>query len=214
MIKGIIFDLDGTLLNSLNVWEKVDYLFLKKRNVEITKDYSEALLHMKFLEAAKYTIERYSLNETIDEVMNEWMQFAEELYQTEVTLKIGAYEFVHQLKQKGIQLAILTSCHQELFEPCLKKHGIFELFDVIVEANKVQLNKTQPEIYHHVLSQMNLSADSCLFFDDVCSSLSAAKQVGIQVIGVNDPLSFHEDMKQLTSTIISDFTQINTTSLF
>ena len=92
MIKGIIFDLDGTLLNSLDVWEKVDALFLKKRGIEVTKDYSEALLHMRFSEAAVYTIERYHLNETVDEVMDEWMNLAKEMYLNEVTLKEGVYQ--------------------------------------------------------------------------------------------------------------------------
>ena len=150
MIKGYIFDLDGTLLDSLDVWERVDYLFLEKRNIEMTREYSEALLHMKFLESAKYTIERYSLNETAEEVMEEWMNLSKELYNTIVVLKKGAFEYLYQLKKQGYQLAILTSCHQELFEPCLRKIGIFDLFDVIVEANKVHMNKTQPQIYEYV----------------------------------------------------------------
>ena len=213
MIKGYIFDLDGTLLDSLDVWERVDYLFLEKRNIEMTREYSEALLHMKFLESAKYTIERYSLNETAEEVMEEWMNLSKELYNTIVVLKKGAFEYLYQLKKQGYQLAILTSCHQELFEPCLRKIGIFDLFDVIVEANKVHMNKTQPQIYEYVSNKMNLHPNECVFFDDVCSSLETAKNVGIHIVGVNDSLSFHKDMEKLTHHIIEDFTQINTISI-
>ena len=91
----IVVYLDGTLLDSLDVWERVDYLFLEKRDIEMTREYSEALLHMKFLESAKYTIERYSLNETAEEVMEEWMNLSRELYNTIVVLKKGAFEYLY-----------------------------------------------------------------------------------------------------------------------
>ena len=208
MIKGIIFDLDGTLLNSLDVWEKVDALFLKKRGIEVTKDYSEALLHMRFSEAAVYTIERYHLNETVDEVMAEWMNLAKEMYLNEVTLKEGVYTFIHSLKEKRYPLAILTSCHQELFEPCLIKSGIFDCFDVIVESNRVNLSKAQPEIYQLTLNKLGLDASECVFFDDVYSSLKIAHDLGIHIVAMNDPLSYDPKVQTLTSQIIKDFTNI------
>ena len=208
MIKGVIFDLDGTLLNSLDVWEKVDYLFLEKRGIEVTKDYSEALLHMRFIEAAHYTINRYHLKETIDEVMREWMSLAQEMYSTKVSLKPGAKEFIETLKSKGYQLAILTSCHQELFEPCLRKHQIWDYFDVIVESNRVNMSKAQPEIYEYILNKMDVQANECVFFDDVYSSLNIAKDLGIHIIAMNDPLSFDNRVSTLTHHIISDFSNI------
>lgn len=208
MIKGVIFDLDGTLLNSLNVWEKVDALFLEKRGIEVTKDYSEALLHMRFIEAAHYTIDRYHLQETADEVMEEWMNLAKEMYSTKVALKLGAKEFIMALKDKGYQLAILTSCHQELFEPCLRKYDLWKYFDVIVEANRVNMSKAQPEIYEYTLNKMNICADECVFFDDVYSSLEIAKNLGIHIIAMNDPLSFDCKINTLTHHIINDFSNI------
>ena len=110
MIKGVIFDLDGTLLNSLDVWEKVDTFFLEKRGIAVTRDYSEALLHMRFIEAAHYTIDRYKLEECVDEVMAEWMMLAQAMYANDVALKDGVYEYVHSLKQKGLKFLSSLLC--------------------------------------------------------------------------------------------------------
>lgn len=209
MIKGFIFDLDGTLLDSLSVWETVDDLFLQKRGIEVTQDYHEALLHLRFEEAAHYTIKRYGLNESPHEIMNEWMNLATMMYHNRVTLKKGAYELIHELKRRGCILSIVTSCHQELFEPCLRRNGIWECFDYIIESNRVKMSKTQSDIYQHVLTLMNLQPEECVFIDDVYSSLKAASMLGIHVIGINDELSYDEKTSELTKTIIKDFTELS-----
>lgn len=206
MIKAILFDLDGTLLQSLNVWEKVDDLFLEKRGIEMTDDYHQALLNMRFSEAAVYTIERYHLNESPQAIMDEWMKMAKDMYHYQVQLKDGVKEMLKQLNQEGYTLGILTSCHQELFEPCLKRHGIWKYFSYIFEANPLQLSKTQKEIYEYALNKMKIAPNECLFIDDVYASLKCAKDIGIAIIAINDPSSFHSDIYTLTPHIFSDFT--------
>lgn len=208
MIKAIFFDLDGTLLNSLHVWESVDECFLNKRGIRVTRDYQEALLHLRFHEAAEYTIERFKLNETKEEIMNEWMREAKRLYQHEVTLKKGAKEFIQWLKKNNYKLGIITSCHQELFEPCLKKHGIWEYFDCIVEANRVQLSKKETEIYQYALNQIDLMPKECLFFDDVYSSIKAASSLGINAVAVCDAHSYDDQMKTAAIFEIEDFSDL------
>lgn len=209
MIKAIFFDLDGTLLNSLKVWEKVDECFLHRRNIEVPRDYQEALLHLRFFEAAEYTIERFKLNETKEAIMDEWMMEAKRFYQEEVSLKKGAKEFIQWLKEKNYQLGIITSCHQELFEPCLKKHGIWEYFDCIVEANQVHLSKKEKEIYQYALKQVGLKGEECLFFDDVTSSIQAASSVKMNTIAVCDPHSYDEQVKEWTLYEIEDFSNLS-----
>ena len=102
--KGAIFDLDGTLLDSMRVWEDIDVAFLKKRGLEVPPDYQEAITPLGFLEAARYTIRRFGFPETPEELIQEWHQMAVDAYTYEVELKDGAAEYLRYLKEKGIRL--------------------------------------------------------------------------------------------------------------
>ena len=104
MYKAIFFDLDGTLLDSMRVWDDIDVAFLKKRGLEVPPDYQEAITPLGFLEAARYTIRRFGFPETPEELIQEWHQMAVDAYTYEVELKDGAAEYLRYLKEKGIRL--------------------------------------------------------------------------------------------------------------
>ena len=113
--KGAIFDLDGTLLDSMRVWDDIDVAFLKKRGLEVPPDYQEAITPLGFLEAARYTIRRFGFPETPEELIQEWHQMAVDAYTYEVELKDGAAEYLRYLKEKGIRMAVATSSSPELY---------------------------------------------------------------------------------------------------
>ena len=104
MIKLFASDLDGTLLDSMRVWDDIDVAFLKKRGLEVPPDYQEAITPLGFLEAARYTIRRFGFPETPEELIQEWHQMAVDAYTYEVELKDGAAEYLRYLKEKGIRL--------------------------------------------------------------------------------------------------------------
>ena len=108
-IEGVIFDLDGTLLDSTWVWSQIDTDFLKKRGFEVPKDYSTAIMAMGFEEVAKYTIKRFLLQETKEDVMAEWDAMARDAYAHDVKLKKGVKELLLWLKKQDIKMAVATS---------------------------------------------------------------------------------------------------------
>lgn len=208
MIKGIVFDLDGTLLDSMDVWRKVDDHFLEKRGIPVPDDYQEAMLTMHFIEAAKYTIQRFKLDENKEDIVQEWMHDAAVMYENEVQLKFGAQQLIEILKQKKYKLAIVTSCHPNLYRPCLKRHGLLDYFDIIIEADTLNLSKSNPKIYDYLLDKMQLHADECIFFDDVYPALKAAYSIGINVVAIKDKRSYDPRVSTICNYIIEDFTKI------
>ena len=112
--KGAVFDLDGTLLDSMEVWKNIDIEFLSKRGLQVPKDYSDEILAMSFRETAEYTIARFGLREQPDDVMHEWNQMAIEAYGHHVQLKPGAKEYLLKLKSRGIRLGVCTALSQKL----------------------------------------------------------------------------------------------------
>ena len=102
MIKAAIFDLDGTLLDSTSVWEKVDEIFLGKRGIEIPDDYAKMLQAMGFQAAARYTIERFGLQDTPEAIQKEWHELVEEEYKYHIQMKKGALKYLQKLKEQEI----------------------------------------------------------------------------------------------------------------
>ena len=132
-IKGVIFDLDGTLLSSTDVWRKIDVEFLGKRGLEVPEDYVETITPMEFKQIADYTIERFHLAETPEAVMDEWNTMAKDAYENKVQIKPGVKELLTALKKGNIPMAVATSNIEALYKPCLKRNGILEYFDAFTE---------------------------------------------------------------------------------
>ena len=124
-----IFDLDGTLLNSTDVWAKVDIDFLGKRNIEVPEDFIRKIKTHNFATGSKYVIERFNLDEKPEDIAKEWFDMAVQAYADDIDLKPGAADFLENLRQKGYKICIATASDRELYEACLKRNKIFDYFD-------------------------------------------------------------------------------------
>lgn len=184
-IKGAIFDLDGTLFDSLWIWEEIDKMFLKRRGFSVPPDYAAAIGALNFRETAEYTIKRFGLYETPEALMDEWTDMAREFYEHDVALKPFAAEFLRKLKGEGIKLAVATSSSRELYMPALVRCGIYELFDVIADTSEHR-SKEFPDIYLHAAKQMGLAPDSCAVIEDLPAALACAFDAGFKTIAIPD----------------------------
>lgn len=191
-MKGAIFDLDGTLLDSMGVWREIDVEFLGKRGFAVPEDYLKAITAKNFFAGAVYTIERFSLPESPEEVISEWFAMAVEAYAHEVALKPHTKEYLKLLKHRGIKIAAATSSEARLFEPCLKAHDIYQYFDAFAVTAEVQRPKGFPDVYEKAADKLGLTASDCVVYEDIYKGIEGAKMGGFYVVGVEDEHSCYE----------------------
>lgn len=184
-IKGAIFDLDGTLFDSLWVWEEIDRRFLNKRGYQVPPDYSQAISAMGFRRSAEYTIKRFGLAETPEKLMSEWMDMSREVYAHEVFLKPFAKEFLMRLSDKGVVLGIATSSDADLYMPALINNGIEKMFSVIMNTDGLR-GKDFPDVYLAVAAKMGLEPNDCVVFEDLPVALKSASSEGFKTVAVMD----------------------------
>lgn len=191
-LSGAIFDFDGTLLDSMYVWQMVDNLFLEKRGIEIPPDYSKSVSAMGFQRAAEYTVKRFSLSDSPQDLLNEWFILAIDEYTTSVCLKSGAAEYLDFLKNKGIKIAAATSSHPSLFEPALKRNNIHHYFDEICRTDQVKRGKNFPDVYLLAADYIGCSPCECIVFEDIPEGLIGAKAAGMITVAVEEKASADE----------------------
>lgn len=204
--KGAIFDLDGTLLDSLDVWDMVDDEFLSKRGLAVPYDYTDAICAKSFREAAKYTRELFCLGESEEEIMAEWNSSAKDHYANSVKLLPNACEYLAHLKSRGVKLGVATSLSHEMFEPCLVANGIFDVFDALCSVDDIGCGKESPDVFFYAMEKLGLSPRECVIFEDTLPSIKSAKLTGATVIGVREKHSekSEEEIRAVADDYIDD----------
>ncbi len=205
--KAAIFDIDGTLIDSMGVWEKVDHDFLAKRNLAIPEGYVKEISAMSFKEAAQYTIDLFHLNEKVTDIVAEWNNMVHYEYSHNIFMKPYAREYLEYLKRAHIKLGTATSLPKLLYEPVLKNNGVYELFDAFSSTDEVERGKEFPDIFQLAAKKLRVPPSDCIAFDDILEAISAIKAAGIRAYGVYDHYSAHqkEAIQALADGYIDNF---------
>ena len=199
-IKAVLFDLDGTLLDSMYVWQYVDEEFLRRRGITPPDDYGRQCSHRSFYETALYTIDLFKLPETPEQLMQEWTDLAIDEYRHNVKLYRTCYiqifsilscsfETVELALKSGYKTAVCTSQTPELYTPVLHHTGLWGMFETISSAAVFGKGKQYPDIYLDTAKTLGIPPENCIMLDDVSASLKAARQAGMMTIGIIEPLS-------------------------
>ncbi len=209
-IKAIIFDLDGTLVDSMWMWKSIDIEFLGRYGYECPDDLQRAIEGMSFSETAVYFIERFRLPLTTDEIKAIWTDMSIDKYRNEVPAKPGAKRLLRYASEHGIACGIATSNGADMVEAVLASTGLGPYFQVVTTACEVKEGKPSPDIYLKVAETLGVEPKDCLVFEDVPAGALAGKRAGMTVCGVADASAAHlrGEMLQLTDHFIEDFRQL------
>ena len=206
-----IFDMDGTILDSLGVWEKIDYDFLeKKRGIKVPADYVHAISAMSFSEIASYTKKRFDIKDTPEQLMQEWTDMAIYEYAHNIKLKPYAKEYILYLKKQNKKIVLCTSSPIYFYEPALKNNGIYDLFDAFTNTCEAGEGKNSPKVYLLAAQKANVSKERCIVFEDIAPAAQCAKSAGMTVCGVYDERSraHKEKLQKICDYYIDGFDEL------
>jgi HAD superfamily hydrolase (TIGR01509 family) len=210
-LQAVIFDLDGSLIDSMGIWNDVDRDFLRKRGIEPPPDlFDDVVGGNSFVEIAVHFKEKFSLSESIEEIMNEWTEMVDEKYANSVPLKPFAYETLQFLHNHKIKMAIGTSNSLPLTQKALKANNVLHFFDAIVHGNEKTKGKPFPDIFLEAARQLDVTPENCLVIEDVLVGVQAARNANMKVIAIEDHHSYRDKDKieQLADFYTRDYTEI------
>ena len=204
---ALIFDIDGTLLDSMTVWNQADTVFLNSRGFEVTPDYTDYVKSVRIEDAAVYTRDRYHLPDTPEQIMAEWNNFVNHAYSFTVPLKDGAYRYLKQSREKGFKTACATALTRRNLDAAIDRLGISGLFDVCISLEDTPglPDKSEPDIYLHVAEALDVKPERAVIFEDVPVALQGAAKGGFITCAVWDEIGAGNEENWAQMTKFSDY---------
>ena len=184
--KAVLFDLDGTLVDSMWMWKDIDMDYLGKYGITLPPELQEYIEGMSFSEVSAYFKEAFGIKESLEEIKSEWVSMAKYKYTHEVPLKPGALRFLKHLKEQGIPMGIATSNSRDLLDAVLESLEISPYFDCCMTSCEAGAGKPAPDIYLKVAKILKTEPKDCLIFEDTPAGILAGNRAGIPVCAMAD----------------------------
>ena len=204
-----IFDFDGTLVDSMPTWSGVHVNALKSAGIPVPDDFVQTITPLGNYRASQYTIS-LGLDVSLESYLDFVSKTLYEAYTTRIELRSGVKEKLSELKAAGHSLNVLTASPHHYLDPCLRRHGIYDLFDKVWTIEDFGYTKAQTIIYTEAGRRLDASIDRCVFVDDNATAVETAKKAGMYTVGIFDETSkdFAPQLKAVSDLYIEDFSQI------
>ena len=212
MKNTYIFDFDGTLVDSMPYWSESMLAILKEFNIDYPEDIIKIITPLGTVGTAKYYREVLGVPLTFEEMQIRFEKVAIPKYLYEIEIKNGVKEYLEFLKSNGCSVNVLTASPHKTLDPCLKRVGIYDLFDNVWSCDDFAMTKSNPKIYEEAVRRLGVSINDTVFFDDNIDALKTAKTAGLTVIGVYDSSSddFTDGIKHISDGYVKSFSELKT----
>ena len=206
-----IFDMDGTLVNSMGIWKNLEREFLISKGV--TANVDEALSeiqHLSIPAAMEYFIGRFGFSGTPESLTEELDALMAAHYASDVEIKPGAREYLEQLKQKGAKMCIASATSTQLATICLRRLGLLDYFDFLLSCVDVNSSKDKPDVFLEAARRLGGSPSETAVFEDSLVAATSAKSAGFYVVGIYDQHTAHNwaGISALADELIADWTAV------
>ena len=208
--RGLIFDMDGTMLDSMGMWHEIDVEYLSRFGLETPPDLQRSIEGLSFSEVAVYFKERFGIPDSVEEIGNTWLAMSRQKYLEEVHVKPGLVDFLTEMKARGVRTGVASSNHLDLIEATLIRHGLRDYFDVITTCDDVSAGKPDPAVYLKTAEKLGLMPSECLVFEDIPLGIEAGKRAGMTVYAVDDEYSrpVEEEKRAMADGYFYDYREL------
>ncbi len=209
MLKGAIFDFDGTLFDSMFIWDTAGETYLLSLGKEPAADLQRVLKPMSLLQSAEYLQAHYQLSLSVEEICAGINQMVEDFYFHTVQPKPGVVEFLEELYSRNIKMCIATATDRYQVEAALARCGMKQFFSEIFTCTEVGSGKDEPRIYHAAMAHLHTDHSNTLIVEDAYYAIQTAKQAGFSVVGVYDPYESNQSkVKSLSDVYLPDYSDL------
>lgn len=206
-ITGMIFDVDGTLLDSMSIWDHSGEAYLRTIGIHAPQSLGKRLFSMTMQQGAEYIKNEYGLQQTHEQIQAGIIQVVEKSYRESAPLKPYALAFLQALQEAGIPMAVVTSTDKPLIMAAFERLGLLPYFMTILTCSEFGSGKDRPEIFHEAAERLGSEASGTWVVEDGLYAVKTAKAAGYRVIGVSDASSSRDEpqMRSLADYFVSDF---------
>ncbi len=210
-LQSAIFDMDGTLLDSMPIWKDLGPNMLRSMGVEPAPDLADRVMVLTLREGAQLCKEEYSLPLSVDEIIQQIEARVRDFYEHQVQAKPGVQKFLSLLKMEGVWMYVATNTDRHLAEAALRCAGIDQYFRGLLTCSEIGAGKNDsPEIYERAMTRLRSTKRDTVIFEDAVHAIRTAKRAGFRVCGVYDSSAEADqaEIRQLSDYYIRSFEEM------
>lgn len=209
-MKGAIFDVDGTLLDSMPVWWRVSERFFENHSIKADKGLFEKYREMRLEDSLPQIREQFKLDMTAEEMILEYQRLAFEEYRDRIQLKPHAGEYMKKLHREGVKIALATSGYKELCKSAFLRLGVWDLVDACAFSDETGVDKSHPDVYLLAAERIGAEPSECVVFEDIAMGIEGAKKGGFKTCAVYDESNRGdtEILKQIADRYIKNWNEL------
>lgn len=210
-MKGVIFDLDGVILDSMPIWDQVGEMYLRKLGIQAEPGLAQIMLCMSMAQGAEFLKQRYHLEMDEGIIIKGINHTIADFYACQVQLKEGVEQFLKGLQQYGIKMVVATSCDRPVFEKALKRLDVMGYFDRIFTCTEIGAGKDKPDIYYAAAEYLGALSREIWVFEDALQAIRTAQRAGFRTVGVYDASSIADmdEIKRVSDIYLSKLDNIH-----
>lgn len=182
-----IFDMDGTLIDSMTYWQSLAHEFLEAKGVaQIPQAILEQIKPMTMVQSATLFIQTFGLSATPEQLVEEMNAMMDGHYRQDIPLKPGVADYLHGLKVQGANLCVASATASHLMEACLVRLNVRDCFDFVLSCETKGVGKDRPDIYLEAAHVFGVEPANIAVYEDALYAAQTAKKAGFYLVGVYD----------------------------